>query len=210
MSRILIADDHAIVRKGLKETLEEELGPTASGEASNGREVLEQVWKQEWDLVLLDIGMEGRSGLEVLEEIRKARPKLPVLILTMYPEAQFAVRAIRQGAAGYINKQSAPEELVVAVKKVLAGGRYVSAALAEQLATELQGETAKAPHDALSNRELQVMRLIATGKSLKEIADDLAISVKTVGTYHTRLLQKLGMKSDVEITRYALLNKLVQ
>jgi two-component system, NarL family, invasion response regulator UvrY len=210
MKHILIADDHALLRKGLKETIEEELGATAFGEAANGREVLEQVWKQRWDLVLLDIGMEGRSGLEVLEEIRSARPKLPVLILSMYPEAQFAVRALRLGAVGYINKQSAPEELVIALKKVLAGGRYVSASLAEQLATEVQGDAPRAPHDALSTRELQVMRLIASGKSLKEIADELCISVKTVGTYHTRLLGKLSMKSDVEITRYALLNKLVQ
>jgi DNA-binding NarL/FixJ family response regulator len=209
MKRILIADDHAILRKGLKETIEEELGATAFGEAANGREVMEQVWKKPWDLVLLDIGMEGRSGLEVLEEIRSARPKLPVLILSMYPEAQFAVRALRLGAVGYVNKQSAPEELVVAVKKVLAGGRYVSASLAEHLATEVQGDAAKAPHESLSTRELQVMRLIASGKSLKEIADALCISVKTVGTYHTRLLDKLNMKSDVEITRYALLNKLV-
>jgi DNA-binding NarL/FixJ family response regulator len=209
MKRILIADDHAIVRKGLKETIEEELGATTFGEAANGREVLEQVWSKQWDLVLLDIGMEGRSGLEVLEEIRSARPNLPVLILSMYPEAQFAVRALRLGAAGYINKQSAPEELVAALKRVLAGGRYVSAALAEHLATEVQGDASKAPHESLSNRELQVMRMIAGGKSLKEIAHELCISVKTVGTYHTRLLVKLNMKSDVEITRYALLNKLV-
>jgi two-component system, NarL family, invasion response regulator UvrY len=209
VKRILIADDHAMLRKGLKETIEEELGEATFGEAANGREVLDQVWKRQWDLVLLDIGMEGRSGLEVLEEIRSARPKLPVLILSMYPEAQFAVRALRLGAVGYINKQSAPEELVVALKKVLAGGRYVSASLAERLATEVQGDAPKAPHEALSNRELQVMRLIASGQSLKEIADELCISVKTVGTYHTRLLDKLNMKSDVEITRYALLNKLV-
>ena len=209
MKRILIADDHAILRKGLKETIEEELGETTFGEAANGREVLEQVRKQPWDLVLLDIGMEGRSGLEVLEDMRRARPKLPVLILSMYPEAQFAVRALRLGASGYINKQSAPEELVVAIRKVLAGGRYVSASLAEHLATEIQGDIPKAPHEALSDRELQVMRLIASGKSLKEIAAELCISVKTVGTYHTRLLVKLDMKSDVEIARYALLNKLV-
>jgi DNA-binding NarL/FixJ family response regulator len=207
--RILIADDHAILRKGLKETIEEELGETTFGEASNGREVLEHVREQRWDLVLLDIGMEGRSGLEVLEEVRSAKPQLPVLILSMYPEAQFAVRALRLGAAGYINKQSAPEELVLALKKVLLGGRYISASLAEHLANEVQGGTPKARHDALSNRELQVMRLIASGKSLKEIADELCISVKTVGTYHTRLLGKLAMKSDVELTRYALLNKLV-
>jgi two-component system, NarL family, invasion response regulator UvrY len=210
MKRILIADDHAVVRKGLKETLEEELGETTFGEATNGREVMAQIWKQKWDLVLLDIGMEGRSGLEVLEEIHDARPKLPVLILTMYDEAQFAVRALREGAAGYINKQSAPEELVIAVKKVIAGGHYVSATLAEQLAAVVQGGTNQPPHDSLSNRELEVMRLIATGKSLKEIADALSISVKTVGTYHTRLLDKMRMRSDVELTRYALRNKLVE
>ena len=210
MKKILIADDHGIVRKGLKEALEEELGKTAFGEAANGREVLEQLRKSEWDLVLLDIGMEGRSGLEVLEEIRSTQPKLPVLILSMYPEAQFAVRALRHGASGYVNKQTAPEELVSAVKKVLAGGRYVSPALGEQLVTEVQGNSQQALHDSLSSRELQVLRLVATGKSLKEIGADLAISVKTVGTYHTRLLQKMGMKSDVELTRYALLNKLVE
>jgi DNA-binding NarL/FixJ family response regulator len=209
MKRILIADDHAIVRKGLKETLEEELGRVSFGEAENGAQVLEQVRKQEWDLLLLDIGMEGRSGLEVLEEVRKIRRKLPVLILSMYPEGEFAVRALKQGAAGYLNKQSAPEQLAAAVVKVLAGGRYISAALAERLAAEMQRESPEPPHESLSNRELQVMRMVAGGKSLKEIADALSISVKTVGTYHTRILDKMGLKSDVEITRYALLNKLV-
>ena len=209
MKRILIADDHAIVRKGLKETLEEELGEVTFGEAENGQQALEQVWRQPWDLVLLDIGMEGRNGLEALEDIRKARPKLPVLILSMYPEAEFAVRALKQGAAGYLNKQTAPEELVAAVVKVIAGGRYISEAVAQRLAAELQRETEQPPHHALSNRELQVMRMVAEGKSLKEIAHSLSISVKTVGTYHTRLLEKMGMKSDVEITRYALLNRVV-
>jgi DNA-binding NarL/FixJ family response regulator len=209
MKRILIADDHAIVRKGLKETLEEELGQVSFGEAANGQQVLEAVWKQKWDLLLLDIGMEGRNGLEVLEEIRKNRPNLPVLILSMYPEGEFAVRALRLGAAGYVNKQSAPEELTSAVSRVLAGGRYISAKLGEQLAAEMQRDSQHPPHCALSNRELQVMRMVASGKSLKEIAECLSISVKTVGTYHTRLLEKMGMKSDVEIARYALLNKLV-
>jgi two-component system, NarL family, invasion response regulator UvrY len=209
MKKILIDDDHAMVRKGLKETLEEELGQLTFGEAGNGREVMEQVWRQKWDLVLLDIGMEGRSGLEVLEEIRKSRPKLPVIIISMYPEGEFGARALKQGAAGYLNKQSAPEELVNAVTKVLAGGRYISPALAESLAVHLQGESEKAPHESLSNRELQVLRFVASGKSLKEIADELSISVKTVGTYHTRLLVKMSMRSDVELTRYALLNKLV-
>jgi two-component system, NarL family, invasion response regulator UvrY len=209
MKRILIADDHAIVRKGLKETLEEELGRVTFGEAENSFQILEQVRKREWDLVLLDIGLEGRSGLDVLEEIHLVRPKLPVLILSMYPEGTFALRALKQGAAGYLNKQSAPEQLVAAVVKVLGGGRYVSAALADRLAAELQRETSQSPHESLSNRELQVMRMVAAGKSLKEIAGTLSISVKTVGTYHTRLLDKMGLKSDVEVARYALLNKLV-
>lgn len=209
MTRILLADDHAIVRKGLKETLEEELGHVSFGEAANGQQVLAQVGQQSWDLVVLDINMEGRSGLDVLEEIRKSHPRLPVVILSMYPEAEFAVRALKQGAAGYLNKQSAPEELVAAVRKVLAGGRYVSAALADRLAADLQRPTEKLPHELLSNREFQVMRMIATGKSLKEIADELSISAKTVGTYHTRLLEKMRMKSDIELTRYALTHRLV-
>ncbi len=209
MRRILLADDHAIVRKGLKETLEEELGDVRFGEASNGQQVLVQLGRQSWDLVVLDINMEGRSGLDVLAEIRKARPQLPVVILSMYPEAEFAVRALKQGAAGYLNKQSAPEELVAAVRKVLAGGRYVSAALADRLAAELQRPSGELPHELLSNRELQVMRMIAMGKSLKEIAAELSLSVKTIGTYHGRLLEKMGMKSDIELTRYALTHRLV-
>ena len=209
MKRILVADDHAIVRKGLKETLEEELGSLVFGEAENGRQVLELAEKKKWDMVLLDIGMEGRNGLEVLEDLRKGYPDLPVLVLSMYPESEFAVRALRKGAAGYLNKQSAPEELVAAVRKVLDGSRYITPAVAERLAAELQRENEKLPHELLSNRELQVMRLIAKGKTLKEIAEELSISVKTVGTYHTRLFEKMGLKSDVELTRYALLNKIV-
>jgi DNA-binding NarL/FixJ family response regulator len=209
MIRILLADDHAIVRRGLKETLEDELGRVVFGEAENGQQVLAQLSKQPWDLVLLDINMEGRSGLDVLEEMRKVRPRPPVLILSMYPEAEFAVRALKQGAAGYLNKQSAPEELVVAVKQVLAGGRYISAAVADRLAADLQRGAEPLPHESLSPREFQVMRMIAMGKTLKEIADELSISAKTVGTYHTRLLEKMGMKSDIELTRYALTRKLV-
>jgi len=210
MRRILIADDHAIVRKGLKETLKEELGQVTFGEAANGADVLQQLGVQKWHLVLLDIGMEGRSGLEVLEEIHRLRPKLPVLILSMYPEGEFAVRSLKHGAAGYINKQSAPEELTGAVRKVLAGGRYISPLLAEHLAAEMQKESHQLPHHALSTRELQVMRMIASGHSLKEIADQFSLSVKTVGTYHTRLLRKMRLRSDVELTRYALKHKLVE
>jgi DNA-binding NarL/FixJ family response regulator len=209
MKRILIADDHSIVRKGLRETLEEELGKLYFGEASNNQQVLELVWKEKWDLVMLDINMEQRSGLEVLEEIRKARPKLPVLILSMYAVEEFGVRALRLGAAGYISKQSAPDELVTAVRSVLAGGRYISAALAERLAVDVQRGHEKPLHDGLSTREHQVMLMIARGKTLKEIAAELSISAKTVGTYHTRILSKMGLSNDIQITRYALLNKLV-
>jgi len=208
MKRILIADDHAIVRKGLKETLEEELGGLHFGEAANNQQVFDLVAHEKWDLVILDINMEQRSGLEVLEEIRKARPKLPVLILSMYPVEEFGVRALRLGAAGYLNKQSAPEELAAAARRVLAGGRYISPALADRLAADVQRGT-KPLHESLSTREHQVMLLIAKGQSLKEIAAELSISAKTVGTYHTRILTKMGLTNDIQITRYALLNKLV-
>lgn len=209
MKHILIIDDHAILRKGLKETIEEEVCKAVFGEADNAAAALELVRKSSWDLALLDIGLEGRGGLDVLEEIKASHPKLPVLILSMYPEAEFGVRALKLGAAGYLNKQSAPEELVHAVSSVLAGGRYITPALANQLAAEMQRESEKLPHERLSNRELEVLRLIATGHSLKTIADTLHLSVKTVGTYHTRLLEKMELQSDVQLTRYALLNKLV-
>ena len=198
-----------MMRKGLRETLEEEVGPMTFGEAENSAQVMEMIWKQKWDLVLLDINMEGRSGLEALAEIRKERPKLPVLILSMYPEQDFAVRALKLGASGYISKRLASDELVAAVKKVLEGGRYITSAVADQLAAELHRESHREPHELLSNREFQIMRMIAAGKSLKEIAAELSISVKTVGTYHGRLLAKMAMSSDIELTRYALTNKLV-
>ncbi len=207
--KILVADDHDIVRKGLRETLEDEIPKVAIGEAENGAQVIEQVAKQKWDLVLLDINMEGRSGLDVLEDLRRTHPKLPVLILSMYPEDELAVRALKQGAAGYISKRRASEELVAAVKKVLAGGRYITSTVAEKLAANLQRESERPLHESLSNREFQVLRMIAMGRSLKEIAGELSISAKTVGTYHTRLFEKMGMTSDIELTRYALAHKLV-
>jgi DNA-binding NarL/FixJ family response regulator len=199
-----------MVRKGLRETLDEELGRVTFGEASNSKEVLDLVWKNKWDLVILDINMEGRSGLEVLGEIHIASPKLPVLVLSMYPVAEFAVRALKQGAAGYLSKQSAPEDLVTAVKTVLAGRRYISAQLADRLAAELVRSSDTPLHETLSTRETQVLLMIARGKSLKEIAADLSISAKTVGTYHIRVLKKMNLKNDIELTRYALLNKLVE
>jgi two-component system invasion response regulator UvrY len=209
MKRILLADDHAIVRKGLKETLEEELGPLRFGEADSSTKILEKVWEEKWDLVMLDINMERRSGLEVLEEIRKLRPKLPVLMLSMHPVEEFGVRALKLGAAGYVSKQSAPEEVVAAVRSVLAGGRYISPELADRLAATVQRDTPGPLHQALSTREYQVMALIAKGKTLKEIAAELSISAKTVGTYHIRILTKLGLTNDIQLTRYALQHKLV-
>jgi two-component system invasion response regulator UvrY len=209
MKRILLVDDHAMLRKGLKETLEEELARFTFGEADHAQQALELVWQNEWDLVVLDINMGERNGLDLLTEIQKARPKLPVLILSMYPVAEFAVRALKQGAAGYLNKQSAPEELVNAVQTLLAGRRYISAELADRLAADLVRDSNKPPHEELSTREYQVMLMLASGKIQKEIAAELSLSAKTVSTYHTRILKKLGLKNDIEISRYAMQNKLV-
>jgi DNA-binding NarL/FixJ family response regulator len=209
MKRILLVDDHAMLRKGLKETLEEELGRLTFGEADRAQQALELVWQKEWDLVVLDINMGERNGLDLLAEIQKARPRLPVLILSMYPVAEFAVRALKQGAAGYLNKQSAPEELVNAVQTLLAGRRYISAELADRLAADLVRDSTKLPHEELSTREYQVMLMLASGKIQKEIAAELSLSAKTVSTYHTRILKKLGLKNDIEVSRYALQNKLV-
>src|ERR1700746_3028399 len=167
--KILLTDDHAVVRHGLKQILADEFKKATFGEARNAQEALDLVWKENWDVVVLDITMPGRSGLEVLREIKKSKPKLPVLVLSMHPENQFAVRVLKSGASGYMTKESAPEELVGAVKKVLAGGRYVSPALAENLAASLS-VTQKAPQEKLSDREFQVLRLIASGKMMSDIA----------------------------------------
>ena len=210
MTRVLIADDHEIVRHGLHGILTTRLGEVAVSEAKDAGEAINLLIKQEWDLVLLDINMPGRSGLEVLEESKRLQPKTPVLVLTSYPEAQFALRAFKLGASGYITKQSVANELITAVQRVLAGGKYVTASLAERLASCV-GETGEeAPHEALSNRELQVLRLIALGNSMKRIAEDLALSEKTVATYRTRISEKTGLKTSVEIARYALKQGLVE
>jgi two-component system, NarL family, invasion response regulator UvrY len=207
---VLIADDHEIVRHGLRDILTTRIGKVAVSDAKDAGEALNLLIKQDWDLVLLDINMPGRSGLEVLEEAKRLRPKTPVLVLTSYPEEQFAIRSIKLGASGYLTKQSVSDELVTAVQRVLAGGKYVTASLAERLAGSLGAGGDQAPHEALSNRELQVLRLIAVGKSMKEIADELALSEKTVATYRTRISEKAGLKSNVEIARYALKQGLVE
>jgi len=210
MTRVLIADDHELVRRGLKHLLADEVGPVKVGEAGTSQEAVELLMAQAWDVVLLDINMPGRSGLDVLEEVKRLQPGTPVLVLSGFPEADYAVRALKLGASGYLTKQSASDELVAAVRKVMAGGRYVTASLAERLAASLGGELDQKPHEALSNRELQVLRLIASGKSIKEIAAGLSLSEKTVGTYRSRLAEKMALSSNVELTRYALQHHLVE
>jgi two-component system, NarL family, invasion response regulator UvrY len=209
MIRILIADDHEVVRRGLKDILAEEFDKLRIGEATQANEILDAVRKQEWDVVLLDINLPGRSGLDVLEELRRLFPRLPVVVLSAFPEADYALRAFKLGAAGYVNKQSASDELLVALRKALAGGKYVTSSLAEKLAANLAGEVSSEPHESLSNRELQVLRMIAGGKTIKEIAAELFLSDKTVGTYRTRLSEKMGLGTNVELTRYALQHRLV-
>ncbi len=208
--RILITDDHAVVRHGLKQILADKLRRATFGEASNAQEALEKVWKEPWDVVVLDITMPGRSGLEVLQEIKRSKPKLPVLVLSMHPEDQFAMRMLKAGAAGYMTKESAPDELVGAINKVVAGGRYVSSSLAERMASYLNIDVQIPPHERLSDREFLVMRLIASGKRVGEIAEELSLSVKTISTYRARLLEKMDMKTNAELTHYAIQKQLVE
>ncbi len=207
--KILIADDHAVVRQGLKQILAEEFKRALFGEAANAQQALERVWAQQWDVVVLDVTMPGRSGLEVLKEIKRSRPNLPVVMLSMHPEDQFAMRLLKAGAAGYMTKESAPEELVGAVRKAMAGGRYVSPALAEKLASFLISDIHTLPHEKLSDREFLILRLIASGKPVGAIARDLSLSVKTISTYRVRLLEKMGLTNNAELVHYAFRNQLV-
>jgi two-component system invasion response regulator UvrY len=201
--RILIVDDHAMVREGLKRILLEEFKDATFGEAANTAEALDQIWKKKWDIALLDITMHGRTGLDVLKKIRASAFKVPVLVLSAHPEEQYAVRVLKAGAAGYLTKESAPQELCRALRKVWSGGKYITPTLAEQLAAEVQS-SGRPAHESLSNREYQVMLLIAAGKVPKEIGDELSLSVKTVGTYRTRILEKLKLKNNAELMRYVL------
>ena len=207
--RVLIADDHAVFRRGLKETIGEAFPKVTFGEAKTAQETVECVRRQDWEIVILDISMPGKSGLDILDDVRRLRPKLPVLFLSMHPEEQYARRALKSGAAGYLTKDSIPEELKEAVRRILTGGRYVSATLAERLAFDLRKGADTPLHELLSTREFQVLRMIASGKSVKEIANDISLSVKTVSTYRARVLQKTGMKTTAELIRYALETQLV-
>jgi len=209
MLRVIIVDDHPIVRQGLKQILSEEPDMTVFGEAQNSQEVLQLISEQDWDIVVLDITLPGRGGLDVLKEIKHERPKLPVLILSIHPEDQYAVRAFKAGASGYLTKESAPQELVRAIRKILRGGKYVSSALAEKLAFDLETEEKRPIHETLSDREYQVMLMIASGKSTSAIAEEMALSMKTVSTYRARILEKMKMKTNAELTHYAVMNGLV-
>ena len=209
MIRVLVADDHTIVREGLKQILAKSGDLVVAGEAANGNDVLKMVREQLWDVLVTDMSMPGRSGIELIKLVKEARPKLPVLVLSMYSEEQYAVRVIRAGASGYLNKESASEQLVIAIRKVAAGGVYVSAAVSEALFHNLRGDTAATPHEQLSDREFQVLRLIAMGKSSTEIAAELVLSPKTVSTHKTRILEKMHMNNQAELIRYAIEHKLV-
>ena len=210
MTRVVIADDHAIVREGLKRILQGQADIEIAGEATNGHEVMERVRAGGFDMLLLDLSMPGKSGIELIRQVKDERPKLPVLILTMHEEDQYALRAIRAGASGYLTKESAPELLVAAIRKIASGRPFISAHVAEQLALDAmpRGETGQAPHKQLSDREFEVFRLLVEGRSVTEIAGQLHLSVKTVSTHKTRVLEKLGVASIADLVRYAMENRL--
>jgi len=210
MIKVLIVDDHAVVREGLKRILEIRGDIAVAGEAANRDETLSKVRAEAFDVVVLDLALGRDNGLEVLKHIKSEQPKLPVLILSMQPEEHYASRLLKAGAAGYLSKESAPGELVNAVIKVSNGGRYVSAAIAERLAFEIGSPTTETPHERLSDREFQVFQMIASGKGLTQIADELGVSVKTVSTHRARILTKLGIKNNAELIHYALKQGLIQ
>ena len=210
MVRILIADDHAIVRAGLKQVISKTADLSVTGEAGSGEDALALLEHGEYDVLVLDLSMPGRGGADALKQIRVSYPDLPVLILSMHPEEQFAVRALKSGASGYLSKESAPEQLVEAIRRVASGRKYVSSSLAEQLAEDVNRREADEPHDALSNRELQVLCMIASGQTVTDIAENLSLSVKTVSTYRERIMDKMRLKNNVELTHYAIKHRLVE
>jgi DNA-binding NarL/FixJ family response regulator len=210
MLRVLIADDHTVVRQGLMQIVGRSFAGATFAEARDAQEALNHVRREPWDIAVLDVTMPGRSGLDIIKDIKQLRPKLPIIILSMYSEDQYAERAIKAGASGYITKEKAAEELIGAIQKVLKGGRYVSAALAERWAFDLTAGPGKEPHENLSVREFEVFRLIASGKKPSEIAKTLHLGVKTVNTYRERILDKMQLKSTADLIRYAVQNKIVE
>ena len=208
--KIIIADDHAIVREGLKQIVAEEKDMLVCGEAEDAASLMELLKKEKWSIVVLDINMPGKSGLEALKDIKQLYPELPVLILSMFSEDQYGLRAIKAGASGYLKKVSAPTELVVAIRKIVSGRKYINPSLAEKLAENLGSDKNNYLHEKLSDREYQIMCNIALGKSAEEIAGELALSINTIYTYRNRILEKMSMKSNVELTQYAIQNKLIE
>jgi len=209
MLKVLLADDHAIVRGGLKEILLRHMESVECGEAENAQQVLAQIRGHSWDLLILDITMPGRSGLDILADIKLLRPELPVLVLSMMPEDQFGKRVLEAGAGGYLKKESAPEELIQAIRKVLAGGRYVSPALAEKLVLDLNAGPNRPIHEGLSAREFEILVMLGSGKTVGQIAEEIHLSVTTVSTYRARILEKMNMSTNAELMRYAFRNRLV-
>jgi DNA-binding NarL/FixJ family response regulator len=210
MIRVLIADDHPIVRRGVRQILAEEKDIGVPGEAKDSREALEAACNQEWDLVILDLTMPGRGGLDILKEIKERKPKLPVLILSVHSDAAYAVRALKCGALGYLTKESAPEELVKAIRSILGGRRYLGQAITEKVAERLSLALGALPHEKLSNREFAVMRLLSSGTSVRETAMKLSLSPKTVSTYRARIIQKLGLKTTADLVRYVIEHDLME
>ncbi len=208
MTRILIADDHAVVREGIKQIIAKAPDMIVSGEAADGEEALGKATTQDCDVVLLDINMPDMSGIEVLKQIRNENPRLPILILSLYPEEAYAMRALRAGASGYLTKESPPEQLIAAIRKVSLGGKYVSPSLAERLACEMEADSERVTHQKLSDREFQVLRLLATGKTVREIAEELSLGSPSISTYRARILAKMKMKSVAELTHYAIRHRL--
>jgi|WetSurMetagenome_2_1015567.scaffolds.fasta_scaffold175505_2 two-component system, NarL family, invasion response regulator UvrY len=210
MIKILIADDHPVVREGLKQIISKASDLHLEGEALNGQDVIDLVTAGLYDVVVLDLNMPGRDGFEILRELKRTFPRLPVLILSIYPEDQVGIRVLRAGASGFLSKDSAPKELINAIRKIHSGGKYVSPALAERLAEEVTIHDTEAPHKGLSDREFQVLCMLASGKSVKEIAEALVLSEKTVRTYRERLLEKMNLRNDVELTHYAIQHALIE
>jgi len=209
MLRILIADDHTVVRRGLKQILLDEFPSAVIDEAADADFLLKKVFKEEWDVIISDLSMPGRSGMDALQQIKLHNPKLPVLILSVHSEEHYAVRVLKAGASGYLNKESAPEELIQAVRRLLMGKKYITPTIAEHLASGLDKDSDKPLHEILSDREFEVLKLLASGKSVSEIADQMSLSVTTVSTYRARILAKMNLKTNADLTLYAIENKLI-